>query len=385
MRPLLPILLLTAGCGGKPDDTGASAHRTLALAGQLADEGVAQWPPESVPLGWNETVWAYGVHRLYAATGDQQRQDYYRDWMADVLPEFTDASPREFDASDEMAPAILAATWMAETGGEDFEPITAAADDYLAGAVRTAEGAIVHWGPTSIFGDTTQVWVDSMFMFGVFLIRQFERTGDRAHLELFLEQYALFSQLCRDPGDQLYRHAYDDVTGENIPAEAVYWARGNAWVLVAAAELLALVGPDSADAEAVLPLFVAHAGAVADLQADDGLWRTVLNDPYQDPDNYTETSASALIGYALARGVQSGALEGERWLEVIARAAAGIDGRIDRGDDELVVEGTSFGTNPGDYDYYLSVAQLDDTNLGVGSVVMFLAQVDGIEIPEETP
>ena len=33
----------------------------------------------------------------------------------------------------------------------------------------------------------------------------------------------------------LYRHAYDDKSDSNIPSEAVYWARGNSWVLISAA------------------------------------------------------------------------------------------------------------------------------------------------------
>jgi len=377
-------LLLALACTKPADTSPAAAHETLDLAAQLATEGITTWPPDTIPLGWNESVWAYGVHRLHAASGDPQWHDYYQAWMEDELPEFTDDDPRAFGASDEMSPAILASVAMLEADNAHLEPITAAAHSYLDTAPRTAEGAIVHWGPDSTFGDTRQVWIDSMFMFGVFLLREHERTGQRAYLDRFLEQYDLFSQHCRDPSAQLYRHAYDDETGENIPTDEVFWARGNAWVLVAAAELMAAVGPDSADAAAVLPLFLAQAEAIADVQADDGLWRTVLNDPFDDPDNYTETAASGLIGYALALGVKSGALEGDRWLDVLARAAEGIDGRVERG-GELVVEGTSFGTNPGDYDYYLSIVQLDDTNLGVGTTVMFLSELDGLELPGESP
>jgi len=375
--------LLMASCSKAPADTAAATHDTLELAAALAAEGVATWPPESVPLGWNEAVWAFGVHRLYAASGDAAWRDYYGDWMADELPGFTGESPREFHASDEMAPAILAATWMLETGDGSLTPITDAADHYLDTVPRTDEGAIVHWGPGSIFGDTTQVWIDSQFMFGVYLLRQHARTGDDTYLALFTEQYLLFSDLCRDPISQLYRHAYDDVTDANIPQEETFWARGNSWVLIAAAELLALVGPDDPHAAEVLPLFTAHAEAIAAAQEPaDGLWHTVLNQPRgEDPDNYTETSASALIAYALARGVRAGALGGADWLAVIGRAAAGVDARIERGDDELVVEGTSFGTNPGDYDYYVSVDQLDDTNLAVGAAVMMLAEIHGLEDP----
>jgi unsaturated rhamnogalacturonyl hydrolase len=375
MRFLLPLLI---GCQAEPE---TATHETLPLAEALAAEGVARWAPESIPLGWSETVWAYGVHRVYAATGEVAWRDYYRAWMVDVLPEFTDEDPRAFGASDEMAPAIIASTVMLETGEHTFTPITDAGHAWLDEAPRTAEGAIVHWGPDSALGDTRQVWVDSMFMFGVFLVREYQRTGEGAYLERFLEQYGLFSQLCRDPATDLYRHAYDDLTGENIPEEAVFWARGNSWVLIAAAELLTVLGPDAPEVQELLPLFQSHAEALADAQAADGLWNTVLGDPYDDPDNYTETSASALIGYGLVLGVRSGALTGEGWLETISRAATGLQGRIEDRGDELVVEDISFGTNPGDYDYYVSVPLLEDTNMGVGAALMMLAEVDGLEDP----
>jgi len=95
-----------------------------------------------------------------------------------------------------------------------------------------------------------------------------------------------------------------------------------------------------------------------------------LNRP-EDPANYTETSGSALIAYAFHVGVEAGAL-GPEYQDA---AYATVDGIVsDRISSDRVVEGTSFGTNPGDYDYYVGVAQLDDIILGVGSVVMLLAE-----------
>jgi rhamnogalacturonyl hydrolase YesR len=62
----------------------------------------------------------------------------------------------------------------------------------------------------------------------------------------------------------------------------------------------------------------------------------------------------------------------------VDRAIDGLRGRLSEEDDGVwVVEGTSFGTNPGDYDYYVSVAQLDDIILGVGAVALAFAEADG--------
>jgi hypothetical protein len=119
--------------------------------------------------------------------------------------------------------STLAATVIREDPATDLTPITDAAWAYLDIVSTTDAGAIVRWGEDNLWGfPADQVWVDSQFMFGVFLLREHERTGERAVLEQLILQHDLFSDHCRDPNDQLYRHAYDDATGEN-PAVPIRW------------------------------------------------------------------------------------------------------------------------------------------------------------------
>ena len=47
----------------------------------------------------------------------------------------------------------------------------------------------------------------------------------------------------------------------------------------------------------------------------------------------------------------------------------------------LVLIGTSLGTNPGDYDNYVNTITLPDQIVGVGAVLMFLAELDGMDAP----
>ena len=378
--------MMGLACTAPAEDTAAEATtetiQTLDTAERLAALGVERFPAEDLAFDWMQTVWAYGVHRAGLASGDPELQGYGAAWMAASVGDFTGPDAHAFTSSDSMSPAVIASTVMIEDPAAGLEPIIDAAHAYLDVVPTTEAGAIVHWGEGNTWDfPTDQVWVDSQFMFGVFLVREHERTGERAHLERFVEQYALFSAHCRDAGDQLYRHAYDDASGQNIPTEAVYWARGNAWVLIAAAEALAAMEDGDPLRADLAAQFVAHAEAVLAHQAEDGLWRTVLNDPHDDPENYTETSASALIAYALARGIRAGVLDHEAVAPQLAAAVAGVEGRIDEKGGALVVEGTSAGTNPGDYDYYVGIVQIDDLILGMGAALMMLAEVDGLEIP----
>ncbi|MCB9792070.1 MAG: glycoside hydrolase family 88 protein [Alphaproteobacteria bacterium] len=378
------MLLLLLACAEPQPETTTRTLDTLETAQRLAEQGQETWPADAMPLDWMQTVWGYGLLRLDAAAPDRALTGYLRDWMQDHLGRFEGEDARGFVSSDSMSPSILASALMARGEG-DFSLITQAATDYLAVAPRTRNGAIQHWGEGSPFGVIDQVWIDSQFMFGLFMLREYERTEDAAWADQFATQYLAFSELCRDPGDQLYRHAWDDAEGVNIPEEAVYWARGNSWVLISAAEALSVLPEEHADYDAIQSLYIAHAEALLATQAESGAWLTVLNSPYgDDPDNYAETSATALIAYGLLRGVDAGALDAAEVGPAVARATDFVLEHVEEKSGALVVEGTSFGTNPGDYDYYLSVAQLDDIILGVGAVVMLLAEVDGLEV-EVTP
>ena len=360
---------------------------TLDLATTLASQGAETWPAESLYFDWMQTVWAFGLARLYVAGGDSRWLDYDRDWMVDELDRFEGEDSYTVTSSDSLSPAIVASTVMIEeqaAGLEltDLSPILDAADAYLAIAPTTTSGAIEHWSEDSMFSIPDQVWIDSMFMLGMYWLQEARRTGNATHWTTFEDQYVLFSELCRDSDTHLYRHAWDDVEGVHIPSEQVYWARGNSWVLVAAAEYLDQVGVDDPAAAEVLSLYQAHAQAILALQADDGLWHTVMNSPQgEDPLNYTETSASALIGYGLVRGIEAGALTGEQWPTAVAATVAGVESRIEADGDALVLTGTSFGTNPGEYDDYVDVPLVDDLVLGVGAAVMFLAEAHGLVVP----
>lgn len=361
------------GCAG-PDPEAEAVHETLPRAQQLADHALELWPAQDMTLSWIETVQGFALHRLHEAGGGEAYLDAAEAWLRAHLHTF----PRDFASSDNMSPSTVASILIARDRGDDLSVYLDAADAYLGSVPRTDEGAIVHWGVDTPFVDTDEVWIDSQFMFGMYLLSELERTGEPALLDAFVEQYLLFSTLCRDADAQLYLHAYKDSTDQNIPDEDTFWARGNSWVLISGAEALARTEPGSEAHEAIAPLFAAHAEAVLALQAEDGLWHTVMNQP-RGPDeaNYTETSAAALIGYALARGTAS-VLDPQQVAPAITAIAEGLEDRILEVDGAPLLTGTSFGTNPGDYDSYVSVPQLNDQLLGYASVVMFLSEIDGM-------
>ena len=79
--------------------------------------------------------------------------------------------------------------------------------------------------------------------------------------------------------------------------------------------------------------------------------------------------------------MKAGVLDEADTLPVISAAVAGVQAQLTEDDGALVVEGTSMGTNPGDYDNYVQTIQVDDLILGLGAVIMMLAEVDGMVVP----
>ena len=70
------LLLALLGCQPEP----AATHDTLPLAEDVAAAGLTRWDGDW-SFDWIPTVWAYGLHRLHAATGDDAWEDPYREWL----------------------------------------------------------------------------------------------------------------------------------------------------------------------------------------------------------------------------------------------------------------------------------------------------------------
>ena len=98
----------------------------------------------------------------------------------------------------------------------------------------------------------------------------------------------------------------------------------------------------------VIAILDGMALALAPLQAERGLWRTVLD----RPDASAEESASAMFAFALARGARLGLLD-DRARSAAERCGAALARSVAR--DGSVV-GVTGGTGPGDAAHYQRIA-----------------------------
>jgi rhamnogalacturonyl hydrolase YesR len=126
----------------------------------------------------------------------------------------------------------------------------------------------------------------------------------------------------QNPANGSYYHAWDE--GGSDPTGRIHWGRGNGWALLADVAVLSAIEPTHPMRPTVLDIMQKQAAGLRSLQDASGLWHTVLT----RSESYLETSASALIGYTLKRGVQESWLDREAYAAVAEAATLGVWGQV---------------------------------------------------------
>lgn len=148
-------------------------------------------------------------------------------------------------------------------------------------------------------------WVDDMFMGIPFLVHAAVESTTPSEKAKFFDEAASqvlgFHKNVYDFKANLYHHAQYSNRKVFIP----HWGRANGWGIWAATEVLLHLPKNHKHYKAILKIYRDHVGALVKLQANNGFWHQVLD----DPTSYQETSGTAIFTMALARGINNGWLD----------------------------------------------------------------------------
>jgi rhamnogalacturonyl hydrolase YesR len=147
-------------------------------------------------------------------------------------------------------------------------------------------------------------WSDALFMSPPVWTKLSALTGEKKYIDYMDGEWWLVTEHLYDKDEHLFfrDERYFEQRSKN--GEKIFWGRGNGWVIAALARVLENMPKDYPSRDRYINLFQEMANKMAEIQPDDGLWRTSLLDPGSYPAQ--EASGSGFICYALTWGINHG-------------------------------------------------------------------------------
>jgi unsaturated rhamnogalacturonyl hydrolase len=171
--------------------------------------------------------------------------------------------------------------------------------------LRLADG---QWADPLSSGMTSQTryWIDDVYMIASLQVRAFEVTGRAVYLERAALEVADYLEKLQEPNG-LFHHG---------PEAPFYWGRGNGWVAAGLAELISALPESNAHCAAISTGYAKMMRALLGHQCADGMWRQLVD----REDAWKESSATAMFAYAMAVGVERGALPADEYAPAVGKA-----------------------------------------------------------------
>ncbi len=327
------------------------------------DEATAASPPAGIAWNYPWGVALFGMERVSETTGDNAGHDFavkhnlicarYYHWLAGMENQFADDGKQFARRSSIKGLVALGNLDSCGAMGNQMIESMMRSPDQVSPDEREVVDRIADWVVSKqdrlpdrtlwrsrVMGGT--VWPDDLYMGGVFLVRLGIYRHDPKFIDDAAEQIIHQAALEQDT-DGLWFHGYFIGEKQHAPFK---WGRGNGWATIALVETLSAMDPQDALRPKLLEILRRQIDGLKRVQAPDGAWRQVLDQPQL----WEETSCTAMFAYGIARAVNRGWIPAENM--AIARKAFAAVARNVNAEGE--VHGTCQGTSIGrDLNYYV--------------------------------
>lgn len=294
---------------------------------------------ETCPIGivsmdnweWPQGVGLFSLYLFYKQTGRKDILDYLTEWfdlqIARGVPE------RNVNTS---CPLLTLAFLSEETGNQQYlEFCKKWAEGVMSDMPRTEESGFQHCVSGAL--NEGELWDDTLYMTVLFIAKMGVILQEDSYIQESIRQFLVHLKYLTDRRTGLLFHGWT-FAGRHHFAEAL-WARGNSWYTAGIVDYLEMVSLPKGVSLILLSALEQQVKTLARLQAADGMWHTLLD----DPSSYKETSATAAFAYGMLKAVRKGYLP-ETYRETGVKAWQAVAGQIDAAG---VVHGVSYGTGMG--------------------------------------
>ena len=235
---------------------------------------------EVTGVHYAEVASAYGVARLAAATGDAALFARVAERHQRLLAAHIVNTANHVDVS-------VYGVWPLELYRRTYDQ----AD--LERGLALADGQWVDPRPDGL-SVQSRFWIDDIWMIGALQIQAWRATRDPRYLDRAAHTAQTYVARLQQPNGLVHH-------GPDAP---FFWGRGNGWVAAGLAEVLSELPKTHERYAAVHAGYRKMMASLLRYQADDGMWRQLID----DPDAWKETSATAMFGFAMTVGVSRGLL-----------------------------------------------------------------------------
>lgn len=164
-------------------------------------------------------------------------------------------------------------------------------------------------------GKQSWTWCDALFMAPPVYANIADIQGDNSYIEYMNKEFQKTYNHLYNKEERLFFR--DDSFFEKREANGtqVFWGRGNGWVVAGISNLLKVLPKDNSERSFYINLYQTMIQRLVELRNADGFWHASLLDPNSYP--APETSATAMITYAIAYGINNGFLDKDKYETIV--------------------------------------------------------------------
>lgn len=337
-----------------------------------------------------KTYWNYedgcvlmGCQQLYQVTGDKYYLEFILEYIDPLIDEDGIITNFEFgkhNIDGFNAGKILYLAYE-ETGITKYRKAIDFLIRNLMEQPRTNEGNFFH---KAIYPN--QVWLDGLYMAQPFYMEYETKYNKKENYNDILNQFRNVRKYMYDPDKQLYYHGYDEAkiqpwANKETGLSPNFWLRSMGWYLMALIDVIDNMSEEIYEQyREYCDLFKeAIDGILQYKDKNTNLFYQVI-DHADTEGNYTETSGSAMVAYAVMKASRLGVISCEKYAD---KGIAIFDGivkeKLDEDKNELTDICWVAGLGPGEQrdgsvEYYLSEKRVSNDSKGVGPFMMAYAQ-----------
>lgn len=317
---------------------------------------------------------------MYSITKDEKYlsfADAFIDFYVQEDGTIKSYNPEEYNIDNVNAGKVLFELYNI-TGKEKYRKAIDTVYEQVKHQPRTREGNFWH---KKIYPN--QVWLDGLYMGQPFYMEYETKFNKMNNYMDIYRQFCNVEKILKDKETGLYYHAYDSSRemfwcDKETGLSKNFWLRAEGWFIMALLDTVEKMDEQIFyEYRKLISMFKDLVDAMLKFQdAETGMWYQVIDQADREP-NYLETSGSAIMAYAILKGVRLGFLP-ERYRVYGEKAFKGVcDKYLYERDGELCLGGICLvaglggkDMRDGTFEYYMSEPIVENDAKGVAPLLL---------------